>query len=198
MKRRAAPSISRPARWARGLRPDRNPLRRASDRAEAVIVAVLLAAFLAGAPLVSVLAGQWAYHTGWNAEHASRHQVPAVLLARAPPYASGGYGAGPEVMARWPVPGRAARTGEVPAPAGAKAGTTVMVWIDTSGRLTGLPLSHASVVARAALAAGLAPAALGLLLLCAGTLAHRALDRRRLAAWAADWRATGPQWTSRR
>ena len=151
-----------------------------------------------GGPAQSPITRLRAYHTGWNAEHASRRQVPAVLLARAPPYASGGYGAGPEVMARWPVPGRAARTGEVPPPAGAKAGTTVMVWIDTSGRLTGLPLSHASVVARAALAAGLAPAALGLLLLCAGTLAHRALDKRRLAAWAADWRATGPQWTSRR
>jgi hypothetical protein len=34
-------------RLLRGLRPDRNPLRRRSDRAEAVVLAALLAAFLA-------------------------------------------------------------------------------------------------------------------------------------------------------
>lgn len=38
----------------------------------------------------------------------------------------------------------------------------------------------------------LAPLATGVLLLCAGLLAHGVLQRRRLAAWDAEWPATGP------
>jgi hypothetical protein len=37
-----------------------------------------------------------------------------------------------------------------------------------------------------------------MIVLCAGQLARVALDRRRLAAWDAQWRATGPQWTRQR
>jgi hypothetical protein len=36
------------------------------------------------------------------------------------------------------------------------------------------------------------------MLLAAGQLAHFLLGRRRLAAWDAEWRATGPQWTRQR
>jgi len=35
-------------------------------------------------------------------------------------------------------------------------------------------------------------------LLAAGTLARRALGRRRLNAWAAEWQANGPMWSGRR
>ena len=49
------------AAWAvrtlRGLWPDRNPLRRTIDRAEAALVAGLAVAFLAGVPLAAVAAG---------------------------------------------------------------------------------------------------------------------------------------------
>ena len=38
----------------------------------------------------------------------------------------------------------------------------------------------------------------GLLLLAAGVLARRMLDRRRLRAWEAEWRASGPQWSGHR
>jgi hypothetical protein len=40
--------------------------------------------------------------------------------------------------------------------------------------------------------------AVGLILLCAGLLAHTGLGRRRLAAWDADWQVTEPQWTKGR
>jgi hypothetical protein len=36
------------------------------------------------------------------------------------------------------------------------------------------------------------------LLPAAGMLARRALDRRRLRAWEAEWRASGPQWSGHR
>lgn len=45
---RGAPGGTSLAMRVRGLRPDRNPLRRASDRAEFAVVVVLLAALLAG------------------------------------------------------------------------------------------------------------------------------------------------------
>jgi hypothetical protein len=47
------------------------------------------------------------------------------------------------------------------------------------------------------LAAAVAPVVLGLLLFT-GQLTHFLLGRRRLAAWDAEWRATGPQWTGQR
>jgi hypothetical protein len=48
------------ALW-RELRPDRNPLRRASDRAEAALAAGLLTALLIGVPAAAVLAGASQY-----------------------------------------------------------------------------------------------------------------------------------------
>jgi hypothetical protein len=38
----------------------------------------------------------------------------------------------------------------------------------------------------------------GLLLLGSNALARQALDRWRLNAWDADWRATGPLWSGHR
>jgi hypothetical protein len=74
----------------------------------------------------------------------------------------------------------------------------VRVWVDAAGQLTGPPLQLLQVHGQAVLAAILAPVVLGLVLLCTGQLAHYLLGRRRLAAWGAEWRATGPQWTRQR
>lgn len=73
-----------------------------------------------------------------------------------------------------------------------------MVWTGEAGRLTGPPLSHAGVVEHVVDAVVAAPAALALLLLTAGWVTARVLDRRRLAGWEADWRVVEPQWTGRR
>jgi hypothetical protein len=139
--------------------------------------------------------------------------VPAVLLQDAPkPVGSLFYPAPvPEAAARWPAPGGRLRTGEVYARPGARAGSIVMVWTDSSGRQTGPPapagtagqVLEAVMLAIAALwlalleAVMLAIAALWLALLAAWALARMILNRRRLAAWGADWSATGPQWTGR-
>ena len=59
---------------------DRNPLRRASDRAEAWIRVGLLTVFLIAGPMTALAAGGWAYHAGISAarsslrrRHMSRH-----------------------------------------------------------------------------------------------------------------------------
>jgi hypothetical protein len=74
----------------------------------------------------------------------------------------------------------------------------VRVWVGAAGRLTGPPLLPSQVTGQAFLAAVLAPILFGEVLLVAGQLAHYLLGRRRLAAWDAEWRATGPQWSRQR
>jgi hypothetical protein len=86
------------ARLARILGLDGNPLRRASDRAEAWIRIGLLAAFLVAGPLAAVGAAHWAYHSGITAVRAQaepRHSVqtalwPPVALANLTPAGRGG------------------------------------------------------------------------------------------------------------
>ena len=126
-------------------------------------------------------------------------QVPAVLLRDAPEpaHALSQASLEPLVSARWTAPGGVPRASEIYAPGGARAGTTVMVWTDRAGKLEGAPVRRADVTiweTFAALAAAvLAAAAVAI----TGLLARRALNRRRLAAWDAEWSRTGPQWTGR-
>jgi len=179
----------------RELRPDRNPLRRACDRAEAALVAGLLAAFLIGVPLAALFAGWSQYHVE-RAQQASWHQVRALVLAPAPDRRYAGDEAA--VLATWAAPGGAQRTGRIVAPARARAGGTVLVWVDGSGRPAHAPVQPGQIVGEAIVVAVLAAAAAGLPLVGAAALARRVLTRRRLAAWDTEWLATGPRWTSQR
>ena len=198
MKRRLAVVAARAMRVVRRLWPDRNPLRRTVDRVEGAIVAGLVVAFLAGTPLAAAAAGHLTDSIGSriaHAQQAARHYVPAVLLATAP--TSGYPGYLPEVRARWTAPA-GTRTGAVTALPGQRAGSTVMVWADAASRLTEPPLTVSQVRDQAAMAAIVAAMVVGLMLWCAGELAHHLLGRRRLAAWDAEWQAIGPQWTTQR
>lgn len=198
----ALPRVTRRGRLWRGLWPGRNPLRRTCDRVEAALAAGLLATFLIAAPLLALFTGQWAYGTSVRAQHAelaARHLVPATLLAGASPQAIYCCAMVQRLArARWTAPDGTGRTGWVPAPTGAWAGSTVRVWVGRSGGLTDPPLNDSQVVNRAILAAATATTAMAIALLGAGVLAHWVLDRRRLAAWDAEWRVTGPRWTSPR
>jgi hypothetical protein len=191
--------------WLPGLvrrwRPDGNPLRRTADRVEAAVMAMLIAAFLVGAPLAALAAGRAAAVTGSRIEHAQAgwHQVAAVLLRGASATTHPMFQVSLEslVPARWTAPDGTPRTGEIYAPVGAKAGSTVPVWADGTGRLTAIPLQSGDVAEEIALAASLATMAVAGVLAAIGLLVRWVLDRRRLAAWDARWKATGPQWTGR-
>jgi hypothetical protein len=181
------------------LRLDGNPLRRACDRTEAALLACLLSAFVVLVPLVAVITGAQRYGTGLRAERAERaawHQVPAVLLVAASAPGYDGYEA--PVRARWTAPDGAKRAGDIAAPPGTQAGHTVMLWVDASGRPTGMPLQPVQVTGQAIDAAAIAAIAVFSALLCAGVLGRWVLFRRRLAAWDTEWRAVGPRWTSLR
>jgi hypothetical protein len=74
-------------RLARALGLDRNPLRRATDRAEAWIRAGLLAVFLIAGPMVALSAGHWAYHAGTTTvpvPAAPAHHVQPAAFQQAP------------------------------------------------------------------------------------------------------------------
>jgi len=74
-------------RLARALGLDRNPLRRATDRAEAWIRIGLLAVFLIAGPMAALGAGHWAHHAGITAApvpSAPTHRVKPAGLRQAP------------------------------------------------------------------------------------------------------------------
>jgi hypothetical protein len=183
---------------ARGLWPDRNPLRRPIDRVESMVIAGLVIAFLAVAPVAAAVAAAAVHGNGAytaQAQRANWHQVPAVLLTST---VVPGDGYQPSVVAIWAAPNGTVRIGMVPAPLVPRVGAKVMVWVNAAGWQTGRPLQPSQVQSQMVLAAMFAPVVLGLVLLCAGQLAHYLLQRQRLAVWDVEWRTVEPQWSRHR
>lgn len=199
--RQRKPRVTWLGRFWRGRRPDRNPLRRASDRAESAVLAVCAAAFLLGAPFAAMATGAWAHGAAERqqaVQQASRHQVPAIVLnTPRPPAIEDSTAQPPEAKARWTAPDGTAVTAEVPVPYGTRAGATVRIWVTRDGAPTQAPLLDSQVFGQAGLAETGAVMALALVLGVTGAAARRALDKRRMAAWSAEWRAAGPRWTTR-
>lgn len=192
------------ARLARWLGFDRNPLRRGTDRIEAALRLVMMIVLVVAVPIAAVAAGRQADHLALNQAHAQQaanRQVTAVLLRDAPatgvpdPYTSVQT---VWVPARWQPPGQPSRTGEVLALAGARQGSTVRTWIDASGAVTNPPLDHRDIAGDVCIAVVATCLVSWLVLLLSGMLARRALNRRRLSAWEAEWRAFGPLWSGHR
>src|SRR5271165_318251 len=194
------------ARLARALGLDSNPLRRASDRAEAWIRVGLLAVFLIAGPMAAHAAGGWARQMGAperGAGAAPVHAVKAVLLQ---PATAAFAGAAPDpgllvwVPARWDSPGAPARSGEVLAPRGSPAGSVVTVWLTASGQVTSPPerAQSADETVPAAPIGMLGLVVVAFALLAVLQLIERFLNWRRLAAWEAAWSAIGPRWTGHR
>jgi hypothetical protein len=104
-------------RLARALGLDRNPLRRASDRAEAWIRVGLLGIFLIAGPMAALGAGHGAYHAGITVARvpaAPAHRIKPAALRQPPAIADPlRVGQGARAGARGKDPRPAARTGEV-------------------------------------------------------------------------------------
>jgi hypothetical protein len=188
--------------WTRVVRRlgfDHNPLRRASDLVEAWLLPAMIAVFLILSPFVAGTAAAAVRADNAAAQRATQswHQVPAVLLRAAPGPMMSGNGSNTWLVwtpARWAADGRA-HTGDVPAPAGTKAGATVPVWLDRAGDVQVPPPT--SAYARDRVMVGMMIALVTLAVLLAGLtlLTRRILHRRRLAGWAAAWLSVGPQWS---
>jgi hypothetical protein len=199
------PGAGRIGRIARWIGFDRNPMRRGSDRIQAILRACLLAVFVLGGPAATAVVCHGVYAAGvrtGQAQAAAWHRVPALVLhvtfiatAWRHPLPAGGPA---RLSVRWATPDGLSRTGETGYGGAAAPGRVVTVWVDASGRLAHPPLTHADVVDHVIGAAIITPAALTLMLCMAGWAASRALDRRRLARWEADWLAVEPVWTKNR
>jgi len=192
--------MCRLARLIRGRRLDRNPLRRGSDRAETVVLGVLVAAFLAIVPFAAHAAGSWVYATSAReaqAQRAALRQVPATLMqASRSMTALLGCRIRPArrrrslASAGWPRNDRH----RVP-PGRQTEGSTVPVWIDRAGQLAEPPLGPAQEVFRAHLTEEVTVGTFAIALIAACRLVRWVLDYRRMASWDADWLATGPGWS---
>jgi hypothetical protein len=178
----------------------RNPLRRRTDLAQAWIALGLFVAVLAATPAAMVLVGDTAHrHYKETARHqiATRHDTPAVLVHDAPRHPEPGSAEAKKalypVTVRFTDPRGHIGTAKTDVEPGLTAGSTIRIWIDAEGRITGTPLTTEQVRDRAMACAVLAAIAVPLLGLAAYTYANRRLERHNLAQWDSarvEWRAS--------
>ncbi|GII87962.1 hypothetical protein Ssi03_59520 [Sphaerisporangium siamense] len=186
-------------RCVRRYRFDHNPLRRRSDRIEAVAVLLTLLVLVASV-WPALLAGRVVYQRGLTAERVDpevRQQVTAVLLengAATNPVSSQGTVLGVKAKARWYMPDGSVHMGVVSVPAHAKAGSSLELWVDAHGTPTAAPRTHAQTVADAVVAGFGVVAGIGGLLFLNLALLRWMLDRRRYVEWEKEWTAVHDRW----
>jgi hypothetical protein len=186
-------------RFVRGRLPDRNPLRRGTDRLETAILAGLFAVLCVTAPFLAAAASGWEHGISLRevrAQQAALHETRATLLDDAQD--TGAYPVlTAEANVRWMAPDGQTVTEVMQVPEGAQAGRVIWIWTNPSGRFI-TPLMRNQIPARDDLAATAAVACLCSVALVAGLAVRRTLDRRRMTAWGIDWTATEPRWNTRR
>lgn len=182
-----------------------NPLRRATDLAEAWVALTALLLILLVAPLIGVLVGgvaQDALQQAVRDQREARHLVTATVvkkLARSPlepnPETSSARDARSRVEADWRGPDGTEQHGQVlanlktPHP-----GDHFTLWTDEQGRITAHPLDTATATTHAVLA-GFGAAALSAGFTEGGRrLIVWRLVRRRHARWDQAWERAGPDW----
>lgn len=184
-------------RMIRGARPDRNPLRRGIDRLEICLLVGLFAVIAVVTPFAARLAGHASYAAGLQARQeqlANRHQVQAALTKDAGPVS--GYSISAYVLtpATWTSVTGVLRSGEVPAEPGSREGTSISVWTDRNGYLDSPPLDVSEAASQADAATVGVIVASGIVYIVGAAAIKQLLNRRRMAAWDADWVTTAPTW----
>ena len=184
--------------WLRRMRPDRNPLRRTSDRVETYLLTGLFAALAAVAPFAAQSASHAAYTAALHAQraelatsHLVRAELTQVVLDPNSAYTLSAY---TPAEAAWTSAAGVRNTGLVMAPNGSRKGSIIAVWINEAGNLVSAPLLTSEVSDDGQLAAF--GTVTGLVFLYVGSVAvtRLVLHRRRMAAWDADWLVTAPAW----
>lgn len=193
-------------RAIRGLwRWRHNPLRRATDLAEAWLALGALVLILVAAPLLGLLVGGVAgdaLQQSVREQREQRHPVVATVVRKAEfapldpdPETAPGHDSRSRVLARWTAPDGTARRGAAMADLESpRRGQHFTVWTDEQGRIVGRPLDAATAATHAVLA-GFGTAAVG-----AGVVegSRRLLVwrmvRRRYDHWDRAWSRVGPDW----
>jgi hypothetical protein len=192
-------------RWTKLSRKygwDRNPLRRRSDLVAAWLLPAAVAVFLIlgtvgvlviGAVLRADNAAAW--------RHADKdwQSIRGVLLQAAPGPAQADHGAN-----NWPVPTKARWTydgvrhiGTIPAIAGSTVTSPVTIWVDRKGHVQTPPLNATQLGGRILESRVVILTMLALILTFATGAVYRALDRRQVNSWEAEWMAVEPRWSDK-
>ncbi|WP_406464706.1 hypothetical protein OH768_52610 [Streptomyces sp. NBC_01622] len=172
-----------------------NPLRRHEDIVEAWIVLVVWAVVAVG----GALAGMVTFHAAdevFAAQHTERHSVHAVLLTDTPPASSTPGGARDLIKAkvRWTTADGTRRTGSALVDTGQKAGSKVVVWLDSAGNFTIEPPSSKEATLESAVLGLTATLAFAGMAFGTGAVARYRLDQRRIDSWGTEWKLVGPSW----
>ncbi|SDP54561.1 hypothetical protein SAMN04487981_12629 [Streptomyces sp. cf386] len=182
-----------------------NPLRRATDLAEAWVALAALLLILAVAPLAGSLIGGLAQDTlqeSVREQRTSRHLVTATVVRKVEgsrldvdPEASTGRDMRTRVVADWTGPdGSAHRAAVMAGMDTPQPGDRFTIWTDRQGRTVARPLDTATAATHAVLAG------FGAALLTAGLveggrrLIVWRMVRRRYARWDQAWDKAGPDW----
>ncbi|MES5820287.1 hypothetical protein [Streptomyces sp. RG80] len=182
-----------------------NPLRRATDMAEAWTALAALLLILVVTPVVGAFVGsvaQDALQESVRNQRASRHLVTATVtrkLDRSPldvdPETSTGRETRTRVIADWTAPDGTAQHGPVLANLkDPHSGDHFTLWTDDQGHIVARPLDSATATTHAVLA-GVGAALLGIgLVESARRLIVWRMVRRRYARWDQAWARVGPDW----
>ncbi|MGW0911696.1 Rv1733c family protein [Streptomyces sp. NPDC002784] len=183
-----------------------NPLRRATDLAEAWVALCALLLLLVLAPVAGALAGaaaQEALQESVREQRASRHQVTATVagtlggspLDADPETAASGREVRTRVLADWTAPDGTERHGAVTTRIDdAQPGDRFPLWTDRQGRVAARPLDSATATTHAVLAGfGAALLVMGAVESSRRLIVWR-MVRRRYARWDQAWDRAGPDW----
>jgi hypothetical protein len=186
-------------RLLRGRIPDRNPLRRRTDRLETTILAGLLTVACAVAPFLAGAASNWENSASLRqlrVQQATCHEVRATVVGDVQRY--GGYPFSlTEADLQWSAPDGRKVIELLRVPMDTQIGGVMQIWVNESGQNI-TPLLRTQIPGRDAFAATGAVTGLVVVAVLTGLAARRTLNRRRMAAWAVDWMATEQRWNTRR
>ncbi|MCS0603867.1 hypothetical protein NX794_22000 [Streptomyces sp. LP11] len=182
-----------------------NPLRRATDVAEAWVALTALLLVAVAAPVAGCLVGFAAQDSLQRSAREQRHTrylVTATVtrdLGEAPldtdPETTTAHTSRSRVLADWTAPDGTPRHGQVLADLKSPhPGTRFRVWTDPHGRITTRPMDSPTATAHAVLA-GIGAALVTAALVEGGRrLAVWRLVRRRYTRWDQAWDRAGPDW----
>ncbi|NWF25725.1 hypothetical protein HW130_05505 [Streptomyces sp. PKU-EA00015] len=183
-----------------------NPLRRATDLAEAWVALVAALLLVTAAPVVGWITGTLtdeSLRQSVRIQRQQRHATTATVLG--PATVAGPAALDPEsaaaseqrrvVAAEWTAPDGTRRTGSLTTGLrSSRTGATFTVWTDGFGRMVPRPMEPGTVRVHATLAGIGAALAFGLLVECARRIVLWRLVRRRFADLDRAWAAVGPDW----
>jgi len=174
---------------------------RSSDRAEAALITLLVAIWLICLPIAAAGGSKlWANIAGADRSQQQTYSTSAELLAPTEysKFSVDGtpLGGTSSVQARWSGSNGVEETGSIQAADGLAAGTRVQIWLTQDGELTTAPVSGTTAAIQAVIVATVVWVGFGFLLGTILLAARRRLNKARFAAWEAEWRQVGPQWTT--